>query len=609
MTSAPRSSMPLWLPLLDLACVSIAGGLWYAEPRWWPLAIALLPWLVRWRLTGCTTRRTGFEASLGLFLLTGGVAVAAAYNSEAAWARFWLMVGGVLLFFALANAEAPAGLRIWFLALSAAAIALVFVWAYPWSASETKIGLLTRLGQALQSHLPPLPDPHVNANVMGGIIAALLPFAGCAVLEAWRERGAAQGLGVAQRWLTVGVSSLALASTAFGLVMSASRSAWIAVTGAFALAGAWWIAGTLSRGNRVRQGRILLVGLAVGCLAAAGLVVFAPAALPALLDALPGPATIGSRADLWRNGLTLVRDYPFTGVGLDGFMMAYSSYVLLLHVGYITHTHNLFLDVAIEQGLPALAILLSLCTVFFGRLWRLQTDHISRQHRGQLAAAALSLTIILLHGLVDDTLYKSAGLLLLFVPWAFVGAPLPENAAAPREDRRMRMAVVLGFLVLVLVGYAWRAPLWSRALSNRGALRQSQAELSVYSWPEWPIQDEVRRHVDLSAAIADYEQALAQDQGNEAANRRLGMIELSLGEYQTALHHLEAAYAADPSCQTTRQLLGEAYLANGRREEGRALWAGLSNAQGQFEARIWWYGHIGEEERAAWMRQAADSLR
>jgi hypothetical protein len=84
------------------------------------------------------------------------------------------------------------------------------------------------------------------------------------------------------------------------------------------------------------------------------------------------------------------------------------------------------------------------------------------------------------------------------------------------------------------------------------------------------------------------------------------MIDLALGRYEDALRHLEAAYAAEPWSVTTRQLLGEALIANGRVDEGRALWAGVNNAQGQLRIRVAWYKHIGETQRAAWMQQAAE---
>jgi hypothetical protein len=69
--------------------------------------------------------------------------------------------------------------------------------------------------------------------------------------------------------------------------------------------------------------------------------------------------------------------------------------------------------------------------------------------------------------------------------------------------------------------------------------------------------------------------------------------------------HLGPTGLAEPSTQTTQQFLGEAYLANGRLEEGQALWAGVSKEEGQPDIRVWWYDHIGKKELAAWMRQVA----
>jgi hypothetical protein len=48
-------------------------------------------------------------------------------------------------------------------------------------------------------------------------------------------------------------------------------------------------------------------------------------------------------------------------------------------------------------------------------------------------------------------------------------------------------------------------------------------------------------------------------------------------------------------------------IVNGRQDEGQALWAGVGNEQIQVESRIFWYRHIGDTERAAWVREAADS--
>ena len=50
--------------------------------------------------------------------------------------------------------------------------------------------------------------------------------------------------------------------------------------------------------------------------------------------------------------MALAGDYAFTGSGLGSAMMVYSTYAMILHVGFISHAHNLFLQIALEQGLP-----------------------------------------------------------------------------------------------------------------------------------------------------------------------------------------------------------------------------------------------------------------
>jgi O-antigen ligase len=342
--------------------------------------------------------------------------------------------------------------------------------------------------------------------------------------------------------------------------------------------------------------------LVLGLVALLGVGFIWPGAGVAALGTLLGRNTLPGRLDLLRNTVTLARDYPFIGAGMGGFHMLYSTYALLIHVVYTVHSHTFFLDLAVEQGILAVVVLVGMWLVFGWSVWQEMSRSEARRGSRTLGAAALSLIVILLHGLVDNVLYSSA-VLFLFMPLAFAGS-LPRGLER-HTRRRTLVALAISVIVLLVMAFVWRDPLFSRLASNLGVIHQSQAELGVYSWPEWPIQDEVRRQVNLEQPVAEFEQALALDPRNATANRRLGMIELSLGDYEAALGHLEAAYAAEPWSHTTRQLLGEAYLANGRLEEGRALWDGLSNAQQQLDHRVWWYQYIGDTERAEWMRQAA----
>ena len=97
----------------------------------------------------------------------------------------------------------------------------------------------------------------------------------------------------------------------------------------------------------------------------------------------------------------LLDDYLFIGAGLGGFPMLYSSYALLLHVGFTQHSHNLFLDVSVEQGLPALMILVWMWFLFAVAAWRGLVRSDAHPGEGILGAAAMALVVLLLHGLVD----------------------------------------------------------------------------------------------------------------------------------------------------------------------------------------------------------------
>jgi tetratricopeptide (TPR) repeat protein len=161
----------------------------------------------------------------------------------------------------------------------------------------------------------------------------------------------------------------------------------------------------------------------------------------------------------------------------------------------------------------------------------------------------------------------------------------------------------LPFLVF-LAALIWRTQVLSLAYSNLGALHQSKAELGIYSWPEWPIQDDVRRTIDLDLPIAHYNRSLELNPENATANRRLGQIELSRGNYESAVSLLAAARSSEPGNATTSQLLAEALIVTGQEDQGQVLWSDARNAQGQLGARIWWYEHIGEAHRAERLKKA-----
>jgi O-antigen ligase len=602
--------VPTWIPYFDLTCATIATVLWFALPQIgaWPLVLALSPWMLRFILTRRVTQRTPFDLPLALFVLTAALAVWAAYDREIALSKFWLIVGAVLLFYAFANARStPAMVRVGLLTAFAVGLSLYFLVTNDWALTQSEIGSVTRLGQSLQSTLPPVSGPRLNPNEAGGLLAMLLPFVAWCTVKSWRRVRDSSIPRKGTILLYALLAWAALALVLFGLLTTGSRGAWLSCGIAGLIAGLWWAIDGLKRSDTGRQRWSMLGQLIAGLLAVLGLGLIWIGVEQIPLAQLFDPSTWLNRLEFQRNSLILVKDYPLIGAGLDGFTMLYSTYVMLIHVGYVSHSHNLFLSVAIDQGLPGLLALIWMWVLFAAVIWRsvrqLAPDSARAATPASLVGTAgLSLIIVLLHGSVDTALY-GRGVLFLFVPMAFAVQNAQEEKQQVKQ-RRVLSLVVLGLPIgLALL---WPGRSLSLAYSNLGSVHQSQEELSLYSWPEWPIQDAVRRSVDLSGPVYEFEKALTLNPRNATANRRLGTIELSLGQYEDALAHLEAAYAAEPNVTTTRQLLGEALIVNGRLEEGQALWSDTNNEQGQLGARAFWYKHVGETERAAWIRQAAD---
>jgi hypothetical protein len=232
--------------------------------------------------------------------------------------------------------------------------------------------------------------------------------------------------------------------------------------------------------------------------------------------------------------------------------------------------------------------------------------------RHALAAGGLAaLAALLVHGIFDAGVYASRLAPLLFVP-LWVAWPLRPRRQADDPIHWGGLTLLGAALPPALAVLVFLLP-GSRAAfqANLGAVEQSSAELSVYTWPAWPVQDELRRTgaVELAPAQARYLAGLALDPGNVTAHARLGQLALAQGDLEGARAHLEAAYAHAPERRAVRQLLGEVYARQGDAATAVELWRGLDFGAGQLELRRWWVEHAGTPEEAQRLEAAIAALR
>jgi O-antigen ligase len=610
--------VPNWLPYLDLACAATAAAAWYLHPEWgpWPLIAVLAPWVARWLLTGRPTRCTPLDLPLILFLATAGLGVWTAFHKETAWAKFWIIVGAMGIYYALANQPTARHLRVFALlyALFGAGIAGYFLWTNNWIHGKAKIEALTELGKSIQAALPPLSGHQMQPNVVGGVLAMILPFQ-LAVLAG--ERGSLRN---PVRWLV----ALALGLAAFGLLMTTSRGAWLALAVGLGLWAVWKLSELpalplLDRfGGRAARFATLL---AVVVLATGVLLLVAPGGPQRVLALVPGQNQLPDRVSLWSRALALIGDTPFSGGGLGSFPALDSAYAypitqwiryrVFLFVTNI-HSHNLWLDVGVEQGVGGLVALLWLQGTFAGMVWQAwkgagRRGETGRRGRLLVEAAAVSALIVASHGLVDDVPYGSRAMLLFLIPMGLVAAQIQDWKPRIRASR-LAVTVPIGVIALSLMAFLWRQPLVAAWQANRGALEQARVELVGYLEEGFDLV-QVRAGADYGRAVGHFERALALDPEQPTANLRLGLIRLGRGEDEAAIPLLERAYERRPGLQAAQQALAEAYLAVGRLEESAVLWAGVDEAETKLKQTRGRYQARGDRTRsadAAWILEQVE---
>ena len=97
-------------------------------------------------------------------------------------------------------------------------------------------------------------------------------------------------------------------------------------------------------------------------------------------DATFSVATLQQRLDIWARAVQGIHDFPFTGMGLNGFRKVISVLYPLFNFPAdvdIGHAHNEFLQVALDLGIPGLIAFIAL---YLGAFWMLGGVWI-RSHR------------------------------------------------------------------------------------------------------------------------------------------------------------------------------------------------------------------------------------
>ncbi len=558
-------------------------------------------------------RRTPFDVALLLFGLTSLVGVWAAYQREAAWEKFWMLLLALCWYYAIAGQpwENFWGLSA-LLGLCGLWLSLNFLLVYDWRELPADFRLLYRIGLAWMRMRPTLPGETLPPNTMAGVLAGLFPITLALGIAAWEQRRAHKRARLLLAWGALCAGVMALTIT-----LTSSRGAWAALAAGLGFWLVWALGGKLLTERRKFA---LIGGGFVAGLLAVGMLLALSGGLGRVLDLVPGLPTGQSRLGIDALTLHLIGDFPFTGGGLEAFPGLFSQYMLVIPNVMFRYAHNLYLDVAVEQGLFGLLMLLVIWAGSALLLLRSPEGDPTKLGIDLLRRAALaSLIVMAIHGVVDDPLYGESGTPLV---WVVAGLAvfvhpqastlrhlLPSKLVRWSELLGVRRRIgwtarLLALLIAVGAALAWK-PLAAGWLANLGAVRMAQVELSDFPSGEWLEPQTVEKLGDAQRLL---EQAVLLAPANRTANHRLGLIALLRQDFSTAIAHLQQAYRADPRHRGVVKNLGYAYVWAGEYDAAQALLAGLPEAAIELGYYVDWWAFHGRRDLAQRAKFMADKL-
>jgi putative inorganic carbon (HCO3(-)) transporter len=370
-----------WLAGLEWLAVALAAPfLLFPSVRPLLTAAALLAlaalWLIRWVVRREPWPVAPFNGALLLFTLTIPVAIWASALPELTLPKATGIVLGLATFRAVAFAvrdRRALNLALAALCLLGLAIVAVGAMGAQWADKIPVLEILASRIPRLLTSLPDLRADAINPNQLAGALTLYLPLA-VALVVGWRvHRG---GRAVTLLLFAGCVAFLVLVAGV--LLLTQSRGGWMGGAAGLLALGTLW--GLLARRRWLRA-----LGVALPLLALAiALGVFLYAGPERVSEALYGIAqegvetvvgsgTIQGRLEIWSRALYAIQDFPFTGCGLGAFrQVVHILYPLFLISPDtdIAHAHNVFLQAALDLGLPGLVAYLALLGLAWATCWR-----------------------------------------------------------------------------------------------------------------------------------------------------------------------------------------------------------------------------------------------
>lgn len=569
-----------WFSLADLLIVLGSGVIWYFRPEfgWKILLIALLPWGVRLLAGRSPFKYTVFDLPMLVFILTAVIGAKVAYNQQESWAKFWLIVASVLLFYAIAaQPRENTWLFVQAMACLGVLITIFFLLVYDWQANPVRSELINRVGVAWMKVRPTIQYTLKDEDIISNILLVLFPFPVVLLFHARSDHKNNR------RLLIFAVVSTAIFVA--GLCMAAIMEAVMAfIIGAIVTI--WWqVSSVLERGGSVLIRRIFLICSGLVLLLSLFFLIGFPDKVLEISKDLPVLSRFETRMAVVVDTIHLAKDFPFTGGGLGAFPGLYSEYILVIPFFYIPISSNLFLQMAVEQGaigsLAYVCVLVGGALILIRPLWR----RVVKQDQLPLLFLTLAgYVAFMVVGMMDAKLFKGPGIFLLFIIPGFSTFALDNPQG---KDRSKHYPDILLGASLVIFVVSLGGNFLATYYANLGAVELARLDLA--GWPNENSQVP-KSFEDYSSAARYFEIAARLDPGNSTANYRLGLLAIRREDFPEGCHYLQKAFDNDPQNRGIAKNLGYCYVWLGNLDSATAYLRSVPEAIKELEVYSWWWG-------------------
>jgi putative inorganic carbon (HCO3(-)) transporter len=267
--------------------------------------------------------------------------------------------------------------------------------------SNAKLPLIGEQLQSIGKSIPrllnsiPRAEKGISANQLGGTLILLIPLQATLFIFSIRTQQG-QVLG----WPRTVGCGLVLCLNLFVLLLTQSRGALAA--GVVTLS-------TLSL-FYIQRRRWLITILVLPSLLLGGVLILmnqpAEMIVEEELREISDSFALKNRPEIWSRAYRMIKDHPYTGIGFDTFPTVLSArYPTFLirpdDARVIPHAHNLYLQTALDLGIPGLVAFLALHFITSWMLIRTVRDTNSHLMRAIAVGLLLGLGAQLLYGWVD----------------------------------------------------------------------------------------------------------------------------------------------------------------------------------------------------------------